>query len=175
VDSGVWTELGRVNELAGSFTQVQHRAILRAPLTSEGTVRFTRAGSKLSWVVEKPSRSSFTLDGSTVRMDYPELGMSETVDLAQVPDASRLASSLLVWMKADPESVARDFDVIYERDGVALTPKDPDLRRLVAQIRLTLADAPVRVKQVELLEPDGDRVVIQFHHLVLDGSPVPEP
>ena len=174
-DTNVWTELGKVNVLAARFTQVQHRAILKQPLTSEGAVTYTRAGTKLSWTVETPSRSSFSLEGQVARMEYPDLGMSETVDLAQVPDASRLATSLLVWMQADPAAVARDFDTTYDAEGAVLKPKDPQLRSLLSEIRLRFASAPVRVREVHLVEPDGDRVEIRFHHVVLDGSAVPDP
>lgn len=166
VDATVWTELAKTHELAATFTQVQHRAVLKNPLTSTGTVRFTRP-QELAWVVESPSRSSFTLKNSVATMSYPDLGMNEVIDLGSVPDANRLATSLLVWMQADASAVDRDFTVTYRADGARLVPRDAQLAKLLASIDLTLTPNPWRVTAVTLNEPAGDRVDITFTNVVL--------
>lgn len=166
VDATVWTELAKTHELTASFTQVQHRAVLKAPLTSTGSVHFSRP-QELDWVVESPSKSSFTLKNSIATMAYPELGMKETIDLASVPDANRLATSLLVWMQADASAVDRDFTVTYSESGARLVPRDGQLKKLLASIDLTLAASPWRVTSVKLSEPSGDTVDIAFSNVVL--------
>lgn len=166
VDATIWTELARTTELSATFTQVQHRVVLKNPLTSTGTVHFSRP-QDLSWVVESPSKSSFTLKNSIATMSFPELGMNEVVDLASVPDANRLATSLLVWMQADAAIVDRDFTVTYRPDGARLVPKDAQLAKLISSIDLTLAPSPWRVTAVSLNEPAGDHVDITFGNLVL--------
>ncbi len=166
LDSTVWTELAKTKDLSASFTQVQHRAVLKAPLTSTGTVHFSRP-QELDWVVQTPSRSSFTLKNSIATMSYPDLGMTDTIDLASVPDANRLAMSLLVWMQADASAVDRDFTVTYSSTGARLVPKDAQLKKLLASIDLTLVPSPWRVTAVELTEPSGDQVEIAFTNVVL--------
>jgi hypothetical protein len=166
VDASVWTELAKTHELTASFTQVQHRAVLKAPLSSNGTVHFTRP-QELDWVVESPSKSSFTLKNSIATMSYPELGMNDTIDLASVPDANRLATSLLVWMQADASAVDRDFTVTYSDAGARLVPRDAQLKKLLASIELTLVASPWRVTAVKLSEPSGDTVDIAFSNVVL--------
>ncbi len=166
VDAGVWPELAKTKDLTATFTQVQHRAVLKAPLTSTGTVHFSRP-QDLSWVVETPSKSSFTLKNSIATMSYPELGTNDVIDLASVPDANRLATSLLVWMQADASAVDRDFTVSYSATGAVLVPKDAQLHKLIASISLTLVPDPWRVSAVSLAEPDGDRVDISFSNVVL--------
>lgn len=175
-DRDVWTELARVNELQARFTQTQYRAILKQPLVSEGTVRFERGASRLAWDVTSPARSTFTMDGAKAKMDYPDLKMSETIDLSQVPDASRLATSMLVWMRADPAAVERDFDAVYGDGFATLRPRDEKLRALIAELRIHFEEreGPVRVRGVDLVEPDGDRVEISFRQVVLDGRPIPD-
>lgn len=93
--------------------------------------------------------------------------MTDTIDLASVPDANRLAMSLLVWMQADASAVDRDFSVTYSASGARLVPKDPQLQKLLASIDLTLAPSPWRVTAVELSEPSGDTVAIAFSNVVL--------
>ena len=175
VDGGIWAELARVQKLQASFEQVQNRAVLKVPLTSHGTVSFERARSALVWTVADPARSTFSLIGNVAKMEYPDLGMKETIDLAQVPDASRLASSMLVWMQADATAVARDFAVTYGADFASLVPKDTTLKALLAEIRIRFANGPARVREVDLVEPDGDKVHIVFRGVTLDGVPVPDP
>jgi hypothetical protein len=175
VDASVWAELAKVQRLDASFTQVQTRAILKAPLTSTGTVKFERTSSALTWQVASPARSTFSLIGQVAKMEYPDLGMSDTIDLAQVPDAGRLATSLLVWMQADASAVARDFVPTYGPDSATLAPKDATLKGLLAEIHIRFAAAPVRVRDVDLVEPDGDRVHITFSKVMLDGAAVPDP
>lgn len=176
VDGAIWAELGRVQALEARFVQVQHRAILKAPLESTGHVSFRRPAT-LRWVVETPAASTFALVGSEATMDMPDVGVHERFDLGAVPDANRLATSLMVWMQADPAAVARDFDATFRQapPGVDLRPKDPRLAGLVAEVRLDLAPAPWRVSAVHFTEPDGDRVDIRFTGVVLDGTPVADP
>lgn len=176
VDATVWAELGRVQSLAARFAQVQHRAILKVPLVSEGHVAFTRGGS-LSWVVERPVASTFTLAGTRATMDMPDVGAHEEFDLGAMPDAQRLATSLLVWMQADAVAVARDFDATYRQSppGVELKPRDSRLAGLVELVVIDLSAAPWRVTGVKFTEPDGDRVDIAFTRVVLDGTAIPDP
>ncbi len=173
IDASIWGALSKNSTLEANFEQVQERRILKVPLRSEGSVRFERATPALIWHVTAPSRSTFSLLGKIAKMEYPDLGMSETIDLAQVPDASRLATSLLVWMQADGEAVARDFTTSYLADTAVLRPKDPLLQALLSEIRVGVRPAPWRVHTVDLVEPDGDQVHITFSGVVLDGKPVP--
>lgn len=176
VDASVWAALATVHTLEAEFVQVQHRTILRQPLESRGTVRFTRPDT-LRWEVASPARSTFTLDHGVARMVYPDLQMDETIDLAAVPDAQRLASSLLVWLQADTTAVERDFLPTYTSSppSVHLVPRDPRLASLLAGIDLRFAQSPWRVATVTLTEPDGDRVECRFQHVVLDGVLQPDP
>lgn len=180
IDATVWAELARVQRLEASFDQTQTRTVLKQPLKSRGEVRFERAapaaaGSALTWQVTEPGRSTFSLVGSVARMEYPDLGMKESFDLAQVPDASRLASSLLVWMQADAAAVAREFDTTYGADTAVLEPKDATLRALLASIEIHFVPGPWRVHAVDLVEPDGDRVNIVFRGVKLDGVAIADP
>lgn len=175
LDAKLWAELARPATLSARFTQVQHRAILKVPLTSTGHLHYERAGGALVWAVDAPARSTFSLRGSVATLEQPDLGLSETFDLAAVPDANRIATSMMVWLKADPAAVERDFRVSYGARAVTLAPRDPTLAGLLSEIQIAVAPSPWRVSAVTLVEPDADRVEIAFHDVVLDGRPVPNP
>lgn len=173
-DAGTWRALGAVADLQADFAQVQHRKILRRPLAGKGHLRFRRPSS-LEWQVTSPAPSTFRLDDGVATMDYPDLGMHETVDLRQVPEAHQLAASMLAWLRADAAEVERDFEVTYGAKDARLVPREATLKSLLAAITVTFADAPVRVASVRLDEPDGDWVDIRFTGLLLDGKAVPDP
>jgi len=175
VDGAVWAELARVGKLEASFEQTQTRAVLKQPLVSRGLVRYDRGAASLLWQVLAPGASTFSLVGTVAKMEYPDLGMKDTFDLAQVPEASRLASSLLVWMKADAAAVARDFETTYGPDTATLRPKDATLRGLLSELQIRFASAPTRVRSVDLVEPDADRVHIEFKGVRLDGVATTDP
>jgi hypothetical protein len=92
-----------------------------------------------------------------------------------VPDANRLATSLMVWLKADPGAVERDFVVTYGSSDATLVPRDEKLKGLLASIRITVASGPWRVDHVDLVEPDGDHTEIRFRAVVADGVALPDP
>lgn len=174
IDRTVWTELGKVGHLQASFTQVQTRKVLKQPLTSTGTLEFTRPAALL-WKVNPPYESTFSLEGNVAKMEYPALKMSQTIDLGQVPDANRLATSLMVWLKADPAAVERDFSVTYSATEATLVPKDDKLKGLIGSITITVAAGPWRVDNVSLVEPDGDRTELRFRSVVADGVALADP
>lgn len=175
VDGSVWADLAKVGKLEANFEQTQTRAVLKQPLVSRGVVRYDRGTASLLWQVVSPGASTFSLVGTIAKMEYPDLGMKDTFDLAQVPEASRLASSLLVWMQADAAAVSRDFDTTYGTDSATLRPKDPTLRGLLSELQIRFASAPTRVRSVDLVEPDADRVHIAFRGVRLDGVATTDP
>lgn len=176
VGPSLWPELGKVTKLEANFVQVQHRKILKKPLESRGTVRFARPSS-LVWNVLSPAKSTFSLEGSKATMDVPDVGSHEVLDLAAVPDASRLATSLMVWLKADAAAVDHDFTATYVQSppSVKLAPKDERLGKLVTSVNLDLATNPWRVSAVHFTEPTGDSVDIRFTGVKLDGVSVADP
>jgi hypothetical protein len=173
-DAGTWRALGTVSTLEAEFVQVQHRKILAKPLEGAGHLKFRRP-EMLAWQVRSPAASTFTLDRGVATMDYPDLGVHETIDLGQLPEAQQLAASMLAWLRADPAEVERDFVVTYGAKDARLVPREATLKALLAAITVTFAEAPVRVVAVRLDEPDGDWVDIRFRGIRLDGTAVPDP
>ncbi len=173
-DASIWADLGEVTTLQASFEQTQRRKILKVPLKSAGAVRFTRPNSLL-WTVTSPAPSTFALDKGVARMAYPDLGINESIDLSQVPEANQIATSMLVWLQADAAAVERDFTVVYGTNAARLTPRDKTLGGILAEIRLSFVSSPWRVGAVVLMEPDGDEISIAFSDVVLDGVLIPNP
>jgi outer membrane lipoprotein-sorting protein len=126
--------------------------------------------------VEKPARSLFVMNGTTVTTALPDLGHRESIDLAASPEAARFVQGLMVWLGGDLAAVQRDYTVVWKPAAagtgpvVVLTPGDPALVRLLTSITLTLGGAPLQIEKVVLVEPGGDHVDIAFSSIERDPA-----
>jgi outer membrane lipoprotein-sorting protein len=163
----VWAEMARVQTLEARFVQIRTSRLLRKPLEARGLLRFERP-DRLCWTTESPARSALVMQGSRVGMAWPDLGVSEEVDLAGSPEAAQLVRGMMVWMAADLTAVERDWTVTWtpgEPARALLLPKDPTIKAVLASLELTLGGLPRSVRSIVMLEPDGDRVEITLHDL----------
>ena len=146
-------------------------ALLAAP---EGTVTgfeglpFQRPG-KLRWEVQAPAASTFVIDGAEITAAFPKLGVVEQISLQSTPELIGVVEGLTVWLRADAASVRTDYDAHWQEGELVLAPKRDDLARWVRRFELTLSEDGRHVARVELFEPDGDRVVMEFTDVRLDG------
>lgn len=174
--TAIWEDMSQVRSVQASFVQVQHRSLLAKPLTSTGTLAFTRP-DRILWRVEQPAASVFVIDGTKVGMAYPDLGVREEMDLEGNPDAERLTRGLMVWLAGDLAQVTRDYTVTWQPGPPAvavLVPRDATLAALLSKLELTITGDPARVERVVMHEPDGDRVEIALNDLVLDPTLPPD-
>jgi len=150
--------------------------LLSKPLESKGVLAFARP-DRLRWEVTSPAPSLFVVDGTKVGMAYPQLGVSDEIDLAAQPDMARLTRALTVWLGADLDTVLADYTLAWQ-DGppamATLTPRDPTLGKLMANLELTITGDPPRVEQVRIVEPDGDSVEIRLQEVHILPSLPPE-
>ncbi len=163
----VFVRLSGPKTVHASFTQTQHRAVLSRPLESTGSMVFVRP-DKLRWQVDTPTKVIFMLSGASLSTTMPDLGVSERITLAERPQYMGLVEGLTVWLHADANRVETDYDAAW-RDGLlVLRPTRDELARWVQSFSLTLSADRSFVSQVELTEPDGDRVVFAFSEVRLD-------
>jgi len=173
--AGIWAELAKTSDLRAEFRQTQTRKILKKPLESRGHLEFQRP-EHLVWSVVSPTKSTFELKGSVATMEFPDLGLKDSFDLQAMPEAQRLASSLLVWLNADPATVEKDFSITYldSPPRIHLEPKEATLKGLIQHMELEVVPGPWRVSSVRMTEPSGDTVHLHFQSVVLDGKSVPD-
>ena len=163
----VWTRMAQVQRLQADFTQVRTSRLLSRPFSSTGELRFERPG-RLAWEVREPSASLFVMDGTTVGMWYPDLGVREEIDLSGSPEAASLVQGMMIWLGGDLDQVSEQYDMAWDPPMATLTPKDDAMRAVVDHLDLTLAGEPPLVTSVVIHEPDGDRVEITLTKVRVD-------
>jgi outer membrane lipoprotein-sorting protein len=145
-----WGErLRSMRSLHMVFTQEKHLRLLRQALVAQGELWLK--GETLLYVLTNTAGEkelTVRLDKQTVRTHYPLLNTLEVIDLQTT---SALPQSLSFW-RADPEALARDYEVdLFQATGLytlRLIPKDAKVP--LQELRLVLRDfQPQELVQVE--------------------------
>ncbi len=167
-----WAKLASVQHLQARFTEVQHRKLLKAPLTSTGTLAFSRPG-QLRWEVEGAGASTFVLDGEQISVKMPGIPATQHLDLASQPQLAGLVAGLTVWLAGDIAAVEERYALAWTLPRTAtLTPKDPGVGKMVSSITLELAADASYIERVRMVEPDGDTMEITLS-AVDTTTPIP--
>jgi outer membrane lipoprotein-sorting protein len=160
--SAIDAKVAQITDLRATFTQEKHTPLLKKPLTSTGEVRVK--GTRTLWRTDAPERSVMLVDGSEIRLYYPDQRMMEIYPVHGRLGA--LAASPLPRL-----DVLREFFTFEQIDAsddkpnildVRLTPTDESLREHVDEVRVRLNRDTGLIEQVETIDPDGDRTVIRF-------------
>ena len=145
-----WGErLRRMRSLHMVFTQEKHLSMLRQPLVTQGELWLK--GETLLYVLTNTAGEkelTVRLDKHTVQTYYPLLNTLEVIDLQTT---GTLPQSLAFW-QADPEALARDYEVdLFQAAGLhtlRLVPKDAKVP--LQEMRIVLRDfQPQELVQVE--------------------------
>lgn len=164
-----WEELSAPSTLQAEFVQVRTSRLLSQPIQSTGTLAFEKP-DRMAWSVATPARSTFVMDGSTVGMAFPDLGVRESIDLSSNAEVASLVAGMMVWLGSDLQRVQQDYTLTWETDHAVLVPKDEQLKGIIGSLDLKLTGSPKRIDTVTIVEPDGDTVVITFSEVKTDQA-----
>ncbi len=152
--------LAKQSQVAGTFEQAKHLAILPMPIRSSGEFSFTEL-SGLNWTVLKPVHSQMVLDDQGIRQ-IQEGKVVWALDASQ-PAASHISTIIASVLAADWQTLNKHFDLSHTLTGtrwdINLQPTSQVL--LTAVKRITLTGEQV-LEKMTLFEANGDSTVIQF-------------
>ncbi len=153
--------LAAVHSLRASFEQEKRIALLKRPLTSRGTV--SMQNGKVLWQTESPRPSSMLVDDGEIRMYDPEAGRVEVYRVEE--RFSDMAASPVPRL----DVLAKSFEIEeVEEPGalvLRLAPRTDLLRDQLAEATLSLDAELGYVKEIEIVDQDGDRTTIRFTHV----------
>lgn len=150
--------LARLPGFEASFREEKTLALLEAPLVSQGTLHFAPP-SLLARHMTSPSRGSLVIDGTTMR--FGQAGKpAGSVDLARSPVARLFAESFVLVLRGDRPALERIYKLEWRpatagRWQLTLTPKPPEMARLIAHI--VLRGAGLGIRELDIEETGGDR------------------
>jgi hypothetical protein len=150
-----------------NFVEKKYLSTLQRPLESSGEL-FYDAPDRLEKRSLSPRPESLLLEHGVLHL---RLGRRErTLALADYPDVAPLIDSIRATLAGDRAALDRTFMVEFtgppSQWRLLLTPRDARVARTVRRIRIDGSEENLR--DVEIVQPDGDRSVMT---LGPDASP----
>ena len=148
------------------FVQTKHTKLLSAASVSTGRLYY-RQPDRLRWEYLTPTAHTFEIDGQKVLMS--DSRGSREVDIRRNRMYREMARLMTNIMSAQSLVDEQDFQVSLAQAGkewvATLVPRRKEVRRMFASIILRVTPAQWLVRQVELVEPKGDRTVIDLKNV----------
>jgi outer membrane lipoprotein-sorting protein len=153
--------LAAVKTAKATFVERKHLRILDAPLELSGTLLYTAPGH-LEKHTLKPKPESLVLDKDTLTHEDRTRSRRRTLRLQEYPAIWAFVESIRSTLAGDLQGLNRFYRVTLaggETDWrLTLDPSEPDIQRLVKQIRITGTHTSIRT--IEIMEAEGDRSVM---------------
>ncbi len=168
-------KLAALQDLTTRFTQQKFTPMLRKPLTSAGTIRVRQ--NLMRWDTEKPAPSSMLIGESEIRMYYPKQKVMEIYPIDE--QLGRLAASPVPRIAVMQEHFSFERGSAKEMDAsaddssclaVTLTPKQETLKQHIEHVKLLIDRNSAYLRQMEMIDADGDRTVIRFDEVKLNSG-----
>ena len=148
--------------LQSDFVEQKTTHLLNKPITSEGTVSF-QAPDKFRREVRGSNPSVTVSNGKTMWIYYPNFKEVEVYPLGQRAFFDDSLAALNAGLNFQRIEEFYNLRAFREANSyrLELTPKRPNLKRVVEQLILTL-DEEFRPIKTELTLPKGDRIVTTY-------------
>jgi Outer membrane lipoprotein carrier protein LolA-like len=147
--------------VVAEFHEQKEIALLDRPLESAGTIYFAPP-DRFTRVTRSPAVTRLVLDGA--RMRFEDATGADAVDLGANPVARQFAENMVALWSGDRARLEKlyelDFRAEQTRWELVLVPRDGTLARFVE--RLAMRGDGAEMRELELVERDGDRTLTQF-------------
>jgi len=155
--------------VVAEFREVKTLALLEEPLEARGTLYF-QPPDRFVRVTHAPAATRLVLVGS--RMRFEDATGVNDVALAENPVARQFADNLMALWRGDRARLEKLYRLDFRADGsrweLGLAPRGAPLDRFIERIRLAGDGATMR--EMELVESDGDRTRTHFERSDVDHA-----
>lgn len=139
-----------------SFVEQHFMKLTRRPVESFGELTY-EAPDRLEKRTVEPRPETLEVAGDVLTIERK--GRSRVLDLRAYPAVAPFVDSIRATLAGDLGTLERIFSVDYAGDlsrwSLTLAPRDPQVARMVSQVRID--GARDTLLSVEILERDGDR------------------
>ena len=162
--------LAGLTSVRATYTQEKELSLFKRKLVIKGRLLLDDKGALL-WITDEPVRSALTIRGDTLRQWDGESGRVSSLPIKRIPALPALMGQLQSWFRGDVDTLTRDYDVRVEAESppvLACVPKSKTAAPF-SSVALTLNEKPLHIRQVELVETNGDRMTLRFERVELNG------
>ncbi|MEO8537581.1 MAG: LolA-related protein [Betaproteobacteria bacterium] len=145
-----------------AFTEKKYIALLDRPVESSGELVFAPP-ARLEKRTLKPKPESLVLDRDVLVVERGK--QQYTLQLQQYPEIDAVVGSIRNTLAGDLAALQREYRVDLQgtpqRWVLTLLPADPRIAATLQRIRIS--GTRDDVQEIEMLQADGDRSVMQIH------------
>lgn len=153
--------LGKQSSGQATFSERKYLAVLDQPVESSGELRF-RAPDRLEKITLKPRPESMVLEGNTLTVTRGKKQL--VLRLSDYGEVAAFIDSIRATLAGDRATLERTYGLHLsggaERWTLTLLPRDPRMAEVV--LRITIAGARGQLREIEILQADGDRSVMEI-------------
>lgn len=158
-----------VRVLTCAIRQERKTALVEKPLTSSGTMAYRREPGRLVFRLTAPRASEIHMDRAAYQVYRPDEKRLERIEF----EDDVLTRQLLALFDPQPEAVGKRFamtrvDAPAGEIALRFDPTDEQVRRRVASIALTLAEADATIRRIRYVQADGDEVSFEMSDVRLN-------
>ena len=151
------------------FVQTKQTKLLSAASVSQGRLYY-RQPDRLRWEYVSPTAYTFQIDGQKVLMS--DSRGSREVDIRRNRMYREMARLMTSIMSAQSLVDEQDFQVSLVSSGkewvATLVPRRKEVRHMFSSIILHVTPTQWLVHQVELVEPKGDRTIVELKNIQIN-------
>jgi len=159
-----------VKTLACTVRQERHLKVLSRAVLFTGRLTIEKP-DRLRLEFTTPIPSVFLLDGSHGTHCSGE-GEPRRFDLGADPAMAAMGRQMTSWMAGDYAALQDRYEMVAMEPGpgVVMTPQDPGVARVIARLEVVFEPETLHPRRLEIVEPGGDRTVIWFTDIVINGA-----
>jgi outer membrane lipoprotein-sorting protein len=165
-----------IQTLRADFVQQKYLAVLEEPLVLKGTISMQKP-DLFSWVVREPLRYSMVIRGGAVHQWDEDTQRVERISLSKNPVFKMAIQQLRDWLSGAYKAMLGEYHVtVLGEEPVSLqfVPRDTALSQAVIDRVTVVFDRDDRyIRQIEILEKQGDRTVLTFVDALLNTTIAP--
>lgn len=148
------------------FTQTKSVRMLNEKVVSTGRMYY-QSPDRLRWEYLKPYRYSFLLNGNKIIVKSGS--RTDAIDVDRNKMFREIVRVMMNTVVGKCLTDSRDFTAAVTGDAavwiVTLTPRKGTLKQMFRSVVLRFDRTTQRVTQVEMIEPKGDRTVIELTNI----------
>ena len=155
------SRMAKTRGVVADFRERKQISLLDQPLEATGTIYFAPP-NRFTRVTRSPAATRLVLDGA--HMQFEDAAGANTLDLAANPVARQFAENMVALWSGDRARLEKLYRLEFTADAarwqLVLVPRSPTLARFIEKLALRGDGAEMR--ELELVEADGDRTLTQF-------------
>jgi len=160
-----------IRTLSASLVQEKHLALFEKPLVLEGRL-YLQKPDRVAFRIERPLRYTMVISGEQLRQWDEDSGEVQTISLADNPGFKLVLRQMRGWLSGSYSSMLGEYHATVLREEpieLVFVPREHALAYgTVERVRVAFGPDARHLREIEILDRQGDRTLFRFADVRLD-------